>query len=221
MISPTQSTAQPAAQPNSGTTSKTSALTSDFETFLLMLTAQARNQDPLEPLDSSQYASQLAQFSMVEQQVQTNTLLSSLASNLGGTNIAELANWVGMDVRTASAFRMEGDPVTLFINPDSKADKAVLTIKNSDGTVVDQINVAVPDDEHIWAGTDSSGAALPTGNYTATLESYKGGEKLAEELASAYNRVIEAQISNGAVMLTLKGGSEVSPKDVSAVRTGA
>ena len=55
-----------------------SALTSDFDTFLKMLTAQAKYQDPLEPLDSTEYAAQLAQFSMVEQQVQTNEQLLSL-----------------------------------------------------------------------------------------------------------------------------------------------
>ena len=58
-----------AVRGNSGadTGSALSAVTSDFETFLNMLTAQAKDQDPLEPIDSTEYAAQLAQFSMVEQ----------------------------------------------------------------------------------------------------------------------------------------------------------
>ena len=60
-----------------------------------MLTAQARNQDPLEPMDSSEYASQLAQFSMVEQQVFTNDQLTGLANVLGGNAMSTMANWVG------------------------------------------------------------------------------------------------------------------------------
>ena len=75
------------------------ALVSDFETFLQMLTAQARYQDPLEPLDSSQYASQLAQFSMVEQQVLTNDTLVQLTGQTGAANLAALAGWVGMEAR--------------------------------------------------------------------------------------------------------------------------
>ena len=63
------SATQPVATTTGTSPSSTSALTSDFETFLKMLTTQARYQDPLEPLDSQEYASQLAQFSMVEQQV--------------------------------------------------------------------------------------------------------------------------------------------------------
>ncbi|WP_435988127.1 flagellar hook capping FlgD N-terminal domain-containing protein [Sulfitobacter sp. SH22] len=41
-----------------------SVISSDFETFLKMLTTQARYQDPLEPIDSSQYSAQLAQFGL-------------------------------------------------------------------------------------------------------------------------------------------------------------
>ena len=46
-----------------------SALSSDFETFLRMLTTQLQNQDPLNPVDSADFAVQLATFSSVEQQV--------------------------------------------------------------------------------------------------------------------------------------------------------
>ena len=41
----------------------------DFETFLKMLTTQIRNQDPLNPMEGSEFAVQLATFSGVEQQV--------------------------------------------------------------------------------------------------------------------------------------------------------
>ncbi|MFV2001871.1 MAG: flagellar hook capping FlgD N-terminal domain-containing protein, partial [Paracoccaceae bacterium] len=51
---------------------------SDFETFLKLLTTQLKNQDPLKPVDSSDFAVQLATFSSVEQQVKTNDLLTSL-----------------------------------------------------------------------------------------------------------------------------------------------
>ena len=61
----------------------TTAAKSDYETFLKMLTAQAKYQDPLEPMDSSEYASQLAQFSMVEKQTENNDILSSMAQQMG------------------------------------------------------------------------------------------------------------------------------------------
>lgn len=82
-------------------------LSSDFETLLQMLTAQARYQDPLEPMDSSEYAAQLAQFSMVEQQVQSNELLQSLGDQLGQSNIAQMASWIGMEARTTAPVQFD------------------------------------------------------------------------------------------------------------------
>ncbi len=73
------------------------AISSDFETFLKMLTVQMQNQDPLNPVDSSDYAVQLATFSSVEQQVLTNDILRSLSDQIGGGSIQQLAGWIGME----------------------------------------------------------------------------------------------------------------------------
>ncbi|WP_050604898.1 flagellar hook capping FlgD N-terminal domain-containing protein [Ruegeria sp. 6PALISEP08] len=220
MITPVTTTPTSGAQ-QSTAASQTSAITSDFETFLQMLTAQAQNQDPLEPMASTQYASQLAQFSMVEQQVQTNGLLSNLASTLGSVNLNELAGWVGMDVRSTSAFHFAGNPKTLFAQPDPQADTTKLVIRDKSGTVLDRITVPSTKSEFVWAGVTSSGDPMSAGNYTATLENYKGGDLLSQTPAAAYNRVVEAQVGGDTVMLTLSGGQVISAGDVSAVRTGA
>lgn len=221
MITPTQSNAQPTAQQQPSQSPQQAALASDFETFLLLLTTQARNQDPLEPLDSSEYASQLAQFSMVEQQVQTNDLLSGLSSSLGGAGLENLATWVGMDVRSASAFRFDGAPVTLFGQAAPAADEAFMVIRNDEGDILDRITIPTNQSEFVWAGTDSSGNPLPAGTYSATIESYDEDELLSQELASAYNQVIEAQAHDGAIMLTLGSGQVVAVEMVTGVRSGA
>ena len=49
--------------------------------FLKLLTTQMQNQDPLNPIDSTDYAAQLATFSGVEQQVRTNSLLADLGTH--------------------------------------------------------------------------------------------------------------------------------------------
>ena len=69
--------------------SKGSVLSSDFETFLKMLTTQLENQDPLNPIDSTDYAVQLATFAGVEQQVLTNDLLESMGGNSGLGGLAQ------------------------------------------------------------------------------------------------------------------------------------
>ncbi|MGY4326707.1 flagellar hook assembly protein FlgD [Bradyrhizobium sp. LB7.2] len=64
----------------SSTTSKSSTGV-DYNTFLQLLIAEMKNQDPTNPMDTSQYMSQFAQLSSVEQAMQTNTKLDSLLSS--------------------------------------------------------------------------------------------------------------------------------------------
>ena len=56
-------------------TSKTAV---DYQSFLKLLIAEMKNQDPTKPMDSTQYVAQLATFSQVEQSVQTNTKLDQI-----------------------------------------------------------------------------------------------------------------------------------------------
>ncbi|MFT3724162.1 MAG: flagellar hook capping FlgD N-terminal domain-containing protein [Hyphomonadaceae bacterium] len=53
-------------------------LSNNFDTFLTILTAQIQNQDPLQPIDSTQFTQQLVQFSGVEQQIRANSQLETL-----------------------------------------------------------------------------------------------------------------------------------------------
>lgn len=221
MMTSVNSTISNGAAQQSAGASQPSALTSDFETFLRMLTAQARNQDPLEPLDSSEYASQLAQFSMVEQQVQTNDLLSSLAVALGSVNLDQLAGWVGMDVQATAAFRFDTQPVAISVHAEPTADKAIMVIRDAEGTVVDQIPVPVDENEFVWAGVDDAGNPMPAGSYSASLQSYNGDELLAENPAAVYSTVVAAQMEGGQIILTLDSGAEISADKVSGIRAGA
>ncbi|TGQ39532.1 flagellar hook assembly protein FlgD [Mesorhizobium sp. M00.F.Ca.ET.216.01.1.1] len=59
----------------SQSTSKTAV---DYQSFLRLLIAEMKNQDPAKPMDSTQYVAQLATFSQVEQSVQTNTKLDQI-----------------------------------------------------------------------------------------------------------------------------------------------
>ncbi len=221
MISATNSVTATGASPGANNNSERSALTSDFETFLRMLTVQARNQDPLEPLDSSEYASQLAQFSMVEQQVKANELLSGLTLTMGAVDLNQLTGWVGMSVKTDAPFRIVDQPVPIFAQAEPTADRAELVIRNDQGTIVDRIPVPTDKAEFEWAGVSSAGDPFPAGSYSATLESFKRGELLTSTPASAFGRVVEAQVSEGGIILKLESGAEVSAEMVTQIRTGA
>ena len=89
-------------------TSSTSQLSStvDYNTFLQLLVAEMKNQDPTAPTDTAQFMSQFAQFSTVEQAIQTNTKLDAL---LTSSAFAQADNLIG---RTASFVSTDGEAVS-------------------------------------------------------------------------------------------------------------
>ena len=204
---------------NQSTSQNGSALSSDFTTFLKMLTVQMQNQDPLNPMDSAEYAMQLATFSGVEQQVQTNKLLESLAAQFSLVGMSQLAGWVGQEARAASDVWYTGDPVTLAPNPVANADRAVLVVRDAQGNTVSREEMPVSAELYQWLGGDAAGDPLPEGRYSLTLESWRGGEVLQEDTVEHSGRVIEARGGSGGVRLVFEGGIEVLAAEITALRS--
>lgn len=194
------------------------AISSDFETFLLMLTTQLQNQDPLNPMESQEFAVQLATFSGVEQQVQTNQLLQDLVGSLGGSGLSELAGWVGMEGRVFAPVAFDGAPVDLAIAPDPGADTAELIVRDAFGGEVAREGVPLSGDVLEWAGTGSDGNPLPPGQYTIELASYSQGETLSIQPVAHYARIEEARQGDLGVEVVTAGGAVLLAEDVSALR---
>jgi len=200
------------------TTPTEPAITSDYETFLLMLTTQMQNQDPLDPVDSSDFAVQLATFAGVEQQTLTNELLESLNTQFGMMSMAQLASWVGQEARAAVPVYYEGAPITLSPNPAAIADRAVLVVTDDSGQVVSREDLPVSTDPYEWLGADAAGDPLPTGLYALSLESYAEETLVATTPVESYALIVEAQGGSGGTTLLLAGGVMVSADSVTALR---
>ena len=121
-------------------TAKTDAartsLATNFDTFLTLLTAQLKNQDPLSPMDSSQFTQQLTQMTGVQQQLLTNDLLTSLLagqqSNLGGAS-----NYIGKDVTAVwAADKLTDGKANWSYELATDATSAKLDVLDSTGKVV-------------------------------------------------------------------------------------
>lgn len=193
-------------------------LGSDFEVFLQMLTAQAQYQDPLEPMDNSEYAAQLAQFSMVEQQVMTNDLMQQLMVSLGSNTMSSAANWIGMEALIEGPAQYDGTPVTISPNPPVTADRVDLIVFNAQGQEVQRIQIPTGSDPISWTGLNASGDPLPHGEYTFQIESSAKGEVLVNEPALSYSRVTEARIEQGEALLLLESGYMIKANNVAGLR---
>lgn len=196
-----------------------STISSDFETFLKMLTTQIQNQDPLSPMQSEEFAVQLATFSSVEQQVMTNDLLTSLGTQMSVLGMAQLAGWVGMEARAAAPAWFDGSPVSVSPNPAAQAEQAYLVVRDSTGAEVQRLSIPVSSETLDWAGVDDNGTPFAAGLYSFEVESYDAsGTLMSTDTADVYATIAEARGENGETILVLDGGVEIAAGDVTALR---
>ena len=223
VTSATSAAASNAAAASGGAAASPSAnkgvISSDFQTFLVMLTTQMQNQDPLNPIESTEYATQLATFSGVEQAVQTNELLQGLATQLSAIGMSQLAGWVGMEARSDAPSYFDGSKsVTLVPEPAAGADKTVLIVRDAEGTIVQSGEIEITDTTVAWDGTGADGEMAQPGLYTFELQSYHNGLLTSTDQVQTYSEITEARISGSGTMLVLRGGAEIASGDATALR---
>jgi len=205
------STTQASAQAATPTTTASSA--TDFETFLTLLTTQMRNQDPLNPMESTQFVEQLATFTSVEQQIQTNTKLDNLTAALTANDTNGLAAWLGRSVSLLGKAQYSGEPVSLSFDT-APPPGARLVVRDAMGeTVSDQAYSG-----GAWSGVLPTGRELPHGLYEFELRSAvsSGDRMLAQPFA--HSRVNEARMSPSGPVLRLEDGRSIFASDVASIR---
>ena len=193
-------------------------LSSDFETFLKMLTVQVQNQDPLNPVDSTEYATQLATFSSVEQQVQTNELLRNISATLGGNSLNEFGRWIGMEGLVRAPAMFDGAPVTIRPDYSEDADRAVLAVRDASGEEVQRFDIDVGEEVVVWGGGDSEGNPLPPGIYRFDVESYIDQRFDGSTMARVYSRIDEVRNDDGTVLLRFADGTEATSEEIGGLR---
>ncbi|CCG41283.1 flagellar hook assembly protein FlgD [Magnetospirillum molischianum] len=153
---------------NAGRTS----LTTNFNTFLTMLTTQLKHQDPLSPMDSTQFTSQLVQYAGVEQQINTNSNLEKMLTFQQSSQTAQAVNYLGELVEVSgNQLPVQGHSGTFSYTLPQVASSCDIQIKNSAGTVVYKTTGDMTAGRHdlTWNGVDSSGKTQDDGIYTVTV----------------------------------------------------
>src|ERR1700760_2958066 len=93
----------PTTTSQSQTAADSAALTGNYQTFLSLLTAQIKNQDPLSPMDTTQWTNQLVQYSSVEQQLKGNQYLEQIAANNKAGSMDSAVSYIGKTVSADSS----------------------------------------------------------------------------------------------------------------------
>lgn len=193
-------------------------LTSDFETFLQLLTTQMKNQDPSKPLDSNEFIAQLASFSAVEQQINTNTKLDSLLNALNTSSTANLGQWIGTEVLSAAPANFSGVPIPVEYTQPSTATSGMLLVHDAAGTLVDRVPVQPGSSSMMWDGKALDGTPMPHGAYRFELESFNGNDSLGKQPAETFSTVVEARMEPEGMTVVFADGSKLSVDAIAAVR---
>ena len=168
-INPTAASAATSSTAVSSTaTTARAKLSSNFDTFLTLLTAQLANQDPLNPVDSAAFTQQLVQYSQVEQQIETNDQLKTLLSQSSTSNGAAAVAYIGKDaVLNTDTTHLTDDKASWSYDVTGSSGPVTLSVRDSTGKEVYKTTAAASSGGQTfnWNGKDASGRALAEGNY--------------------------------------------------------
>jgi flagellar basal-body rod modification protein FlgD len=150
--------------------------------FLKLFVTQMQNQDPLNPMDSTQFIGQLAQLTQVEQAYNTNTNLQSLLTAQSSNATLGAVSFLGTQVtaKGSQISLVDGQQSPVAFALPSQADSVVIEIRNAQGTVVRTINRGQSPQgttSLAWDGLNSSGQRLPAGIYTLGVTATAAGQQ--------------------------------------------
>jgi len=195
-------------------------LADNFDTFLTLLTTQLQNQDPLSPLDSSEFVGQLVQFSGVEQQIAQNRNLETLVNQSAVTSSTAAVSFIGKQVAlstTTSSLQDGSAQWSYALNRPATATSIV--ISDSDGKVVftDTGQTGNGVHEFNWDGRDNSGQLLADGAYSAQITARDETGAAIGVATSITGIVTGVDFANGEPALLL-GTIRASFSDILSVR---
>ncbi|HWU68780.1 MAG TPA: flagellar hook capping FlgD N-terminal domain-containing protein [Stenotrophobium sp.] len=202
------------ATASSGQSSQPQQLSQDD--FLKLMTAQLQNQDPLKPLDNSEFVSQMAQFSTVSGIQSLQNSFSSLSSSLSSSQSLQAASLVGHQVLVPSdtlALPATGT-VQAAANLPASGDLKI-NITDAAGQVVRQMDLGAQSSglaQVSWDGLDSTGRRLPAGAYTISaqvVDAASSSTQAAATYVAGNVNSVSLSASNG-VTLNVQGAGAVA-----------
>jgi flagellar basal-body rod modification protein FlgD len=193
------------------------AATIDQNEFMTLMLAQLKNQDPTKPADSTAFLGQLAQISQVQGLSQLNDSFSTLSASLTGNQALQASSLLGRNALVASGSVNLGTSgaITGAIDLPQASGKVVLSVTDSSGTLVQQINLGAQSQglaKFTWNGNGADGQRAAAGTYKISAV-YQGANNQATAADTLVNSTVQS-VTMGAgqtgLTLTLSGVGNVA-----------
>lgn len=178
-----------------------SATTLGGTDFLTLMLAQLKNQDPTSPVDSNTFLTQLAQLSQVQGITQLNTSFSTLSNSLSSSQALQASSLLGHQalVNSTTANLAANGTVTGAVNVPQTTSQVLLSVKDSTGVLVRQINLGAQSTglaSFSWDGKKGDGTQAAAGTYTLSAQ-YAGAVSGGTAATTLVNGTVES-VSMGA-----------------------
>ncbi|MEE9210604.1 MAG: flagellar hook assembly protein FlgD [Kiloniellales bacterium] len=189
-----------------GTNTAATSLAETFDTFLLLLTTQLQNQDPLDPMRSEEFTQQLVQFAGVEQSINTNKKLDQLVQLQTSSQLNSAVSFIGKLVEVIhDQLLLKDGAAKISYGLDRNAAHTIIGIIDQNGRAVRTIQGETGAGRHEfeWDGRDSNGAQLPDGVYGFTVVATDDDEQTIDTVAASFGRVTGVEIVENAPRLNI------------------
>ncbi|MEN6441071.1 MAG: flagellar hook capping FlgD N-terminal domain-containing protein [Syntrophobacter sp.] len=214
IITPSASTA------TSGTSSANSL---NFNSFLTLFTTQLQHQDPNNPMESYELASQLAQFSTVAKLTEATSLLTNIQNYAVAINNSEMSSLVGKDVAAQkSTMDVTSDSVSSLKYTLDSPSTVTITVSDSDGNVVytgSKGNLAAGTYDVGWDGKNTNGKRVSDGTYSVAVSATDASETVTNPTTFLKGTVSTCTLDNTNPYYTLSSGEKVSVASVYKIAT--
>ena len=192
------------------------SLAETFDTFLTLLTTQLQYQDPLDPMDTNEFTSQLVEFTSVEQAISTNQKLDQLLALQSGMQLNDAVGYIGKSIGADGIILMlqDGESTVTYDLGANAAETNILIIDEQGNTVrTIEGDTEVGHHEVVWDGLDDDGDPLEDGLYGFLVTAIDSDSNPVPLVQGTQGQVTGVKLVNGEVVLEV-GELEVAISDV-------
>lgn len=203
------------------TTAATTKAGETYNQFLILLTTQLQNQDPLDPMESAEFTNQLVQFSQVEQQILGNEKMDVLLRQTNANQMGQSLSYIGRSVYyKGNDVFYEGDPLKIGYAIDGDSKTAKLRILGEDGQTIRALEIKPGNTSGslVWDGKDDFGQPVATDKiYGVRVDALSKADTPLPSYTGVPADVTGVESLDGVLFLALNGGRRVEAAEALSI----
>lgn len=206
-------------------------LKQQYQSFIRLLMAQLKHQDPSEPMKNEAFVSQLVKFSHLEQAIKSNETQNKVLDEQQITHLINSAHFIDKEVEFSSSqfHKEEGQSQKLTYTLPVGVMAAKLFILSPEGNILNTYEVDKTTGQHVfnWDGKDRNSRELPTGNYSIQIHAYdkqghpikSADQKEYKVPVSTYQKAKGSMMDQGKTKVQVGGGLNMPLESILSIQS--